>query len=242
MPPDPAWQAVGVAVQLQIGVLTFPIISIIIKFEIHRNRNEKMKEPRQEPILMLKALADESRLTLLRVLSQGEQTVGDLARQVDLGEPTVSHHLSKLREAGLVTLRMAGNQRFYRVDERGLAHFKKMVAEIEQIPPNLVRASSDDAWIATLGWDATDQQVLREHTLDGQLTHLPAKQKKMHVILRWLATLFEVDRLYSELEVNVLLKAVYAEDYVSLRRDLVDTGFLRRERGGGKYWLAATAG
>jgi DNA-binding transcriptional ArsR family regulator len=61
---------------------------------------------------MLKALADDSRLALLRLLNEGERTVGDLARQVDLGEPTVSHHLSRLREAGLVTLRMAGNQRF----------------------------------------------------------------------------------------------------------------------------------
>ena len=98
--------------------------------------------------------------------------------------------------------------------------------------------STDDQWIAALGWSAEDQQVLREHTLGRKLIRLPAKQKKTLVIIRWLATLFEPELFYTEAEVNAVLKAVYAEDYVSLRRDLVDMGYLRRERGGGKYWLA----
>lgn len=198
-----------------------------------------MKANYQYSILyMLKALADESRLTLLRLLNEREQTVGELARQVALGEPTVSHHLSRLREAGFVTLRMAGNQRFYRINATGLALFKRLAAEIEQAPSPVEPLTPDDAWIAELGWDAADQQVLREHTRGGLLTHLPAKQKKLLVILRWLSTLFESDRLYSEAEVNDILKTRYEEDYVSLRRDLVDMGYLRREKGGGKYWLA----
>jgi biotin operon repressor len=187
---------------------------------------------------MLKALADDSRLTLLQLLASGERSVGDLAEQVSLGEPTVSHHLARLREVGLVSLRMAGNQRFYRVNDSGLALFKQLAAEIEQTQPLPEQLGADNAWIATLGWSAEDQQVLREHTQGRQLTRLPSKQKKTLVILRWLATMFEPERFYSEAQVNAVLKAVYAEDYVSLRRDLVDLGYLRRERGGGKYWLA----
>ncbi len=198
-----------------------------------------MEINKKETILqMLKALGDDSRLTLLQLLASGERSVGDLAEQVNLGEPTVSHHLARLREVGLVTLRMAGNQRFYRVNDSGLAQFKQLAAEIEQTQPLPETAVSDDRWIAALGWSAEDQQVLREHTQDKKLIRIPAKQKKALVILRWLATLFEPERFYSEAEVNALLKTVYAEDYVSLRRDLVDLGYLRRERGGGKYWLA----
>jgi len=198
-----------------------------------------MEINKKETILqMLKALGDDSRLTLLQLLAEGERSVGDLAQLVDLGEPTVSHHLARLREVGLVSLRMAGNQRFYRVNDSGLALFKRLAAEIEQSQPLPAPVAADDAWIAVLGWSAEDQQVLREHTQGRQLTRLPSKQKKTQVILRWLATLFEPERFYSEAEVNTLLKAVYAEDYVSLRRDLVDLGYLRRERGGGKYWLA----
>ena len=90
-----------------------------------------MKGLKEDTILeMLKALADESRLALLRLLNQGERTVGDLAHQVGLGEPTVSHHLARLRQAGLVTLRMAGNHRFYRVNDSGLARFKQLAADL----------------------------------------------------------------------------------------------------------------
>jgi DNA-binding PadR family transcriptional regulator len=188
--------------------------------------------------VMLKALADESRLALLRRLNQSETTVGELARMVALGEPTVSHHLARLREAGLVTLRMAGNQRFYRIHTDGLARFKRLVTEIEQPLEAPQPVDDDSVAIAALGWDPADQQVLREYTLGGQITQLPTKQRKLLVILRWLSTFFQPERLYSEAEVNEILKAVYAEDYISLRRDLVDLGYLRRERGGGKYWLA----
>src|SRR5512133_3328816 len=134
-----------------------------------------MKLDQQETILfMLKALADESRLALLQLLAEEERTVGDLARQIDLGEPTVSHHLARLREAGLVTLRMAGNQRFYRANQSGLARFKRLAAEIEKAPAQPEPVPADDAWITALGWSREDQQVLREHTQAGQLTHLPA--------------------------------------------------------------------
>lgn len=188
---------------------------------------------------MLKALADESRLALMWQLYREEHTVGDLAQKVELSEPTVSHHLAKLREAGLVTLRMAGNQRFYRANAVGLKKFKQLINEIEQLSPEPEEAVvSDNEWIAALGWDEEDQEVLREHTVSGKLIRIPAKQKKWLVVLRWLVTLFEADKLYTEAEVNTILKTVYEHDFVSLRRDLVDFGYLRRERGGGKYWLA----
>ncbi len=194
--------------------------------------------PSQDILEMLKALADPSRLSIVRWLNQQEYSVGDLARLVDLSEPTVSHHLAKLREAGLVNLRTAGTQRFYKVNQAGLARFKRSVEKIEQMPETAKPAARDDQWIKDLSWDAADQQVLRDYTRDGQLTTIPSKQKKLLVILRWLASLFERERMYSEAEVNAVLKSAYEEDFVSLRRDMVDLGYLRRERGGGKYWLA----
>lgn len=198
-----------------------------------------MQQKYQEDILFaLKALADESRLALLRMLNEREITVGELAQKIELAEPTVSHHLARLREAGLVTLRMAGNQRYYRVNETGLARFKRLANEIEKAPAAPEAVEADDAWIAALGWSSADQKVLRKHTVGRQIKFLPGKQNELFVMLRWLATLFEPERMYSEAEVNEVLKAVYEEDFVSLRRDLVDMGYLRRERGGGKYWLA----
>ncbi len=193
-------------------------------------------EYKENVLDMLKTLADDSRLTLLRILNTGETPVGELAVKLDLSEPTISHHLAKLRESGLVTLRMAGNQRFYRVNETGLARFKRLVMEIEKTSPAPEQTASDHAWIRELGWSAADQQVLRDYTEGQKLVRLPSKRGKTQVILRWLATLFEPQRLYTEKEVNEIIKSVYSEDFVSLRRDLIDMGYLRREMGGGKYW------
>jgi DNA-binding transcriptional ArsR family regulator len=199
------------------------------------------ENPRQDPLLeTLKVLADESRLLLLRILHEGEYSVGDLAQRINLTEPTVSHHLARLREVELASLRMAGNQRFYRINAPGLNKFKQLVGVIEQLPVVPETPTSDNAWIAALGWEAEDQQVLRDHTTNGRISHLPTKHKKLLIILRWLASLFKADTFYTESEVNVILRAVYETDYVGLRRDLVDMGYLRRERGGGKYWLAPT--
>jgi hypothetical protein len=134
---------------------------------------------------------------------------------------------------------MAGNQRFYRVNSVGLQKFKRLINEIEQLSPEPDDVVvSDNQWIAALGLEEEDQEVLREHTLNGKLIRIPARQKKWLVVLRWLVTLFEADKLYTEPEVNAILKTVYEHDFVSLRRDLIDFGYLRRERGGGKYWLA----
>jgi hypothetical protein len=198
-----------------------------------------MEQPRNDDWIldMLKALADESRLALLRYLNEKEYSVNELAEKLSLSDPTISHHLARLREARLVTLRMAGNQRFYRTNASGLARFKALAMEIEKLPPEPIQAEEDNTWIAALGWSAEDAQILRGHTAGKKLTRLPTGPKKTAVILRWLATLFEPNRLYSEPEVNAVIKTAYADDYVSLRRDLVDFGYLRRERGGGKYWL-----
>src|SRR5262245_30704489 len=142
---------------------------IKIRQSIKALRNEIMDGQSDELVLqMLKALADESRLALLRRLQQHEYSVGDLAAQIALSEPTVSHHLTKLREVGLVTLRMAGNQRFYRVNERGLEKFKRLAAEIEQTPPAPEADDNDTSWIAALGWSEEDQAALREHTANGK--------------------------------------------------------------------------
>jgi DNA-binding HxlR family transcriptional regulator len=196
-----------------------------------------MNHVEQEQLLELfKALADKSRLHMVGVLGQGERSVGDLATLLDLSEPTVSHHLTRLREAGLVNLRTEGNHRFYRLNTARLGKLKQLVGDIEHLPP-VEKVESDDRWIDQLDLPEWDRKVLHDYIANGRLTQIPMQQKKKLVILRWLATQFQPDVMYSEREVNAILTR-HEEDYATLRRDLVDFGFLRRERGGGKYWLA----
>jgi hypothetical protein len=68
------------------------------------------------------------------------------------------------------------------------------------------------------------------------LLSFPRKQKTKLVILNRIAELFDRDRRYTEKEVNRILASVYG-DYVTIRRYLIDYGFLDRKRDGSEYWL-----
>jgi DNA-binding transcriptional ArsR family regulator len=66
-------------------------------------------------------LAEPTRRRILDRLRLGECSVGDLVEVLSLSQPAVSKHLRVLREAGMVTTRVAAQQRIYRVDPRPLA-------------------------------------------------------------------------------------------------------------------------
>lgn len=72
--------------------------------------------------------------------------------------------------------------------------------------------------------------------LDGPLTSLPLKEKRRIAILRHLITFFDPDRKYDEKQVNEVLKRFY-HDYVMLRRNLIEYGFLDRIADGSSYWV-----
>ena len=79
-----------------------------------------------------KALADPVRLRLLSLVAtaeSGEACVCDLPAQVDRSQPTVSHHLAVLAEAGLVTREQRGRWAWYAVDPRGIAVLRAALGE-----------------------------------------------------------------------------------------------------------------
>ncbi|HJX99378.1 MAG TPA: metalloregulator ArsR/SmtB family transcription factor [Streptosporangiaceae bacterium] len=69
----------------------------------------------------LRALADESRRTMLEALSRGPATVGELAALLPIARPGVSRHLRVLREAGLVEVRQDAQRRVYSLRPQPLA-------------------------------------------------------------------------------------------------------------------------
>lgn len=71
-----------------------------------------------------KALSDPSRVRLLSLIAsqdRGEACVCDLTAFVGLSQPTVSHHMKQLVQAGLVTREQRGKWAYYRVDESVLS-------------------------------------------------------------------------------------------------------------------------
>ncbi len=63
----------------------------------------------------LKALAHESRLLILCILSEGEKSVSELEELLNLRQPTVSQQLARLRADGLVSTRRDGKAIYYRL-------------------------------------------------------------------------------------------------------------------------------
>ena len=77
------------------------------------------------------ALADGTRRGLLRLARDGERTAGDLAAAFpEMSRPAVSQHLRVLHDAGLVSIRPAGNRRYYRTRREGLAEVWKYIDEM----------------------------------------------------------------------------------------------------------------
>jgi len=88
-----------------------------------------MADPEFQTLLsFFKVLGNESRLRIIGVLAQGETSVSDLATLVGLKEPTVSHHLAKLLQVGLVRRRVDGTTHLYSLDSGRLEELSKRVS------------------------------------------------------------------------------------------------------------------
>jgi DNA-binding transcriptional ArsR family regulator len=73
----------------------------------------------------LRALADESRRTMLETLTRGPATAGELAALLPIARPGVSRHLRVLREAGLVEVRKEAQRRVYSLRLEPLTEVKE---------------------------------------------------------------------------------------------------------------------
>ncbi len=84
-------------------------------------------------IMVLKAIADETRLEILRLLLSRNYCVGALAQKIELSEAAISQHLKVLREAGLVNCEKCGYYSHYDVDRERLCLLAKEICRLAEI-------------------------------------------------------------------------------------------------------------
>lgn len=178
-------------------------------------------EDSQLLVQFLKVLADESRLRILGILANQEASVEELAAFLQLKPPTVSHHLNRLRELKLVTMRQDGNVHTYRFESDALSQVNRLLK-----PEKL-------ASMADVEGDAWERKVLRDFLNGDELKEIPASRKKRLVILKWLADKFEWSKEYPESQVNEIIGR-HHPDFATLRRELIGNRFMTREHG--VYW------
>ena len=73
------------------------------------------------PVLFAKAIADETRQKIMSECCCCWLSVNEIVEKVDVSQPTVSHHLAILRDAGLVHIREEGKQTFYSLNQERVA-------------------------------------------------------------------------------------------------------------------------
>ncbi|MDA8338487.1 MAG: metalloregulator ArsR/SmtB family transcription factor [Nitrospiraceae bacterium] len=79
----------------------------------------------QELLNIFKALSDETRLRILKLLEHGELCVCDIVAALDMIQPKVSFHLGVLKDAGLIKDRKQGKWIHYRIDDSDM--FKRFL-------------------------------------------------------------------------------------------------------------------
>jgi ArsR family transcriptional regulator len=69
-----------------------------------------------DPVLFAKAIADETRQKIMKLTCCRWRSVTEIVEKLNVTQPTVSHHLALLREAGLVNFKEEGKQTFYQLN------------------------------------------------------------------------------------------------------------------------------
>jgi hypothetical protein len=173
-------------------------------------------EPHADAVRIVGLLAEPDRRAVVAALVLGASDMAGIRRATGLDGRAIVTAVDRLVRGGLVEV--AGDQ--YLFMDAAFARAARLAAPVvsdEEHPD----ATDDDA------------RVLRSFVRDGRLLSMPASHGKRQIVLDHIAQSFEPGVRYTEKQVNALLVSWY-EDTATVRRYLVDGGFLSRESG--EYW------
>jgi hypothetical protein len=169
-----------------------------------------------------KTIGDVTRIRIISILANGPKHGQALAGILQLTAPTISHHLSKLKDINLVKDRREKNTVYYFLNEDVLKHYSSAL-------PKMVSTKGDSNKM-------DNQKLILEHkkilenffTPDGRLKNIPAQRKKKMIVLHHIGSLLEKGRKYPEKELNEFIQSFH-DDYATLRRELIIGSIMYRE-------------
>ena len=180
----------------------------------------------EQMLPLFKALADKNRLKIIGLLAQKPHAVETLSASLNLGPSTVSHHLSVLGKAGLVSGRTQGYYSIYSLESGLLEQTAKQL-----LKRTILRGLAEET--AETGYE---RKVLATFTNpDGSIASFPVQEKKFLVLVKYVLREFKHGVKYTEKEVNAILLR-FNTDTARLRRAFVEHKLMMREGGGGRYW------
>jgi len=89
-----------------------------------------MQSNATDAVNLLKGLANESRLMIMCVLSEGEVSVGELNQRIRLSQSALSQHLAVLREQGLVQTRRQSQTIYYRLADTAAMNIIELLHDV----------------------------------------------------------------------------------------------------------------
>ena len=158
--------------------------------------------------ILLKALADESRLKIISYLMSGPKFVEQIAKQLNIGVSTASFHLEKLKAAGLVRDERVQYYRSYSLVENALS---VRICDL---------VSCEETTEFTL-----ENEVIDEFFEKDRLKKLPVARMKREIVLKEIAKRIKRRSGYNDREMNVAL-AEYFDDFITLKKELLSFGLL----------------
>ncbi|WP_059045852.1 DUF2087 domain-containing protein [Paenibacillus rubinfantis] len=167
-----------------------------------------------------KAVGDVTRIRIIALLQNGPLHGQALAGKLGVTPPTITHHMTKLREADLVYERRDKNTIYFYLNEKSLTLQAQAILKIGKALPEAEDKHEEAARKAAI----QDNFFYR----DGTLKHLPAQRKKKLIVLERLIKGLEPHRKYTEKEINEYIRNFH-EDYATIRREFIMNHFMYRE-------------
>ena len=172
---------------------------------------------RENALKIFKSLSDMSRLRIVQALTEGEMYTELLAERLGLTPSTVSFHMKKLEDAGIVLSRKEQYYTVYSLNRDVLetSLFDAAAAEPEQVDEQQRREKE------------YRQKVIDSFFEYGKLKTIPVQRKKTLICYEVIAENFVPGKVYSEKELNGIIAPIH-EDYCTIRRDMISEGILSR--------------
>lgn len=176
------------------------------------------------------ALADPTRLRILGLITDGGLTVNQIARRLGAHASTVSRHLKRLREAGILNLRLRDYHHVHRLNEGSLAELWRCLTDRVELA----------AMAAAIERKPYERRVIAAFTdNDGRVIRIPTEPSRRDIIIGYLVEALGVDMLDSEALFQSALEAMIAPgtDSAEIWRALEVHAGLTREEDSGLYYF-----